>query len=213
MQVGRFRTITAVLPAREQERPRYEPISGKLHHYDRRIVAGPTPGETGQSQRVGTLRGAGVEVETRRVGQAFLVLVVVGLAVLVVILSLAGFRKNSQITRLQQHGVPVEVTVSSCLGLLGGSGSNPAGYACRGTFTIDGHRYADNIPGNVQRLPGTKVRAVTVRDDPGLLETAHTLADEHPSGTVYIVPTILLVVLALLLAAIALRRRHLRRED
>ncbi len=186
------------------------PIGGRSRRYDRPIVPGPTPGETGSSQRVGTLRGARVEVDTRRVGHIFLALVVVGLAVLVVVLYLAGFHKNSQIPRLQQHGVPGEVTVAGCLGRLGGSGSNPAGYACHGTFTLDGHRYSDNIPGNVQRLPGTKVRAVTVRDDPALLETAHTLSNEHASGTVFVVPTILLVALALLLAAIAYRRRHPR---
>jgi hypothetical protein len=137
---------------------------------------------------------------------------VVTLAVLVVVLFLAGFQKNSQISRLRAHGVPVEVSVSSCQGLLGGSGSNAAGYACRGTFTLDGRRYSDNIPGNVQRLPGSTVRAVTVRDDPALIDTATALAHEHPSGKVFILPTVLLVVLVVLLAAIASRRRHLRGE-
>lgn len=149
-------------------------------------------------------------MDTRRVGHVFLALVVVGLAVLVVVLSLAGFRKNSQITQLHMNGVQVEVTVSGCLGLLGGSGSNAAGYACKGTFTLDGHRYSENIPGNVQRPPGTKVRAVTVRDDPALIDTASALAHEHTSGNVFILPTILLIVLALLLAGLAVSRRHRR---
>jgi hypothetical protein len=134
----------------------------------------------------------------------------VALAVLVVVLYVAGFQKNAQITRLRRHGVPVEVTVSGCLGLMGGSGSNLAGYDCRGTFTIDGHRYNEAIPGNTFHRPGATLRAVTVPDDPALLSTVRALATEHPSQSVFILPTILLVVLAFGVGALDLRRRHVR---
>jgi hypothetical protein len=135
----------------------------------------------------------------------------VGLAVLVVILFLAGAHKNSQITELRQHGVPVEVRVSGCLGLLGGSGSNQAGYSCRGTFTLDGRSYNEVVPGNILHPPGTMLRAVTVRSDPHLLDTARALANEHSSPKVFILPAVLLAVFILLAVALVLVHRRRQR--
>jgi hypothetical protein len=134
----------------------------------------------------------------------------VALAVLVVVLFVAGADKNAQITRLRQHGVAVEVRVSSCVGLLGGSGSNAAGYACRGTYTVDGHRYREAIPGDTLHTAGTSIRGVTVRSDPELLSTPALLEHENPSWRVFILPGILLAVLALFAGALALKRRHVR---
>jgi hypothetical protein len=135
----------------------------------------------------------------------------VGLAVLVVILFLAGAHKNSQIAELRQHGVPVEVRVSGCLGLLGGSGSNQAGYSCRGTFTLDGRSYNEVVPGNILHPPGTMLRAVTVRSDPHLLDTARALANEHSSPKVFILPAVLLAVFILLAVALVLVHRRRQR--
>ncbi len=118
-----------------------------------------------------TLRGAGVDVDVRRVGRVAVGLCLVALAVVAAILFVVGAHKNAQITRLRQHGVPVTVTVTGCLGLLGGSGSNAAGYACKGRFVLDGHRYLESVPGNVLRPVGTKVRAVAAAGDPPLLST------------------------------------------
>ena len=96
---------------------------------------------------VSTLRGAGVNYDARRVGQVVGGLILVTLAALVVVFTVAGVHKNSQINRLHHDGVPVTVTVTSCLGLMGGSGSNAAGYSCTGSFTVDGHRYTESLPG------------------------------------------------------------------
>jgi hypothetical protein len=134
----------------------------------------------------------------------------VALAAAAVVLFAVGAHKNDQITRLRQNGVDLQVTVTTCLGLLGGSGSNGAGYACKGTFTLGGHRYDENIPGNILRPPGSKVRAVAVPGDPPLLSTAHDVAIQHASWTTFLVPTILLIVLVLLVGALLLRRRHRR---
>jgi hypothetical protein len=154
-----------------------------------------------------TLRGAGVDVNVRRAGRVVVALCFVALAVLAVVLFVAGVHKNDQINSLRTHGVPVTVTVSGCLGLLGGSGSNPAGYACRGTFTLGGHRYSEDIPGNVLRPPGTKVQAVAVPGNPPLLSTRHAVATERVSDSVFVLPAILLAVLVVLAGAVVLRRR------
>jgi hypothetical protein len=163
----------------------------------------------GPDQPVMTLRGAGVEVDGRRVALVAVGLCLVTLAVLAAVFFVAGARKNSQIAQLQQHGVPVVVTVLPCQGELGGSGSNPAGYACQGTFVLDGHRYNDSLPGNAIRIPGSKLRGVTVPGDPALLSTPGILATQHSSWKVFVLP-IVLVILVLLVGVLLLRRRHLR---
>src|ERR1700728_2043273 len=74
---------------------------------------------------VTTLRGASVgPVDTRRVGQVVIGLCLAILATLVIVLFLSGLHKNAQISSLRQHGVVVEVRVTKCVGLIGGSGSN-----------------------------------------------------------------------------------------
>jgi hypothetical protein len=151
-----------------------------------------------------------VDVNARLAGRVVVALCLVALAVVTVVLTVAGFHKNDQINRLRQHGVPVAVTVTGCLGLLGGSGSNAAGYACRGTFTLGGHRYNEAIPGNGLRPPGTKVSAVAVAGEPPLLATSHAVATQRASVGVFVVPAILLVILAVLVALVELRRRSTR---
>jgi len=155
-----------------------------------------------------TLRGAGVEVDGRLVVRILTGVVLVSLAALVVVLFVAGVEKNAQIGGLRRHGVVVEVTVTRCTGLLGGSGSNAAGYVCSGTFTLDGRRYHDVIPGNTIRDPGTHVRAVTIASAPGLLSTVSDVKTEHASWRVFVLPSALLVALGALVEALVLRRRH-----
>ena len=122
--------------------------------------------------------------------------------------------KNAQITRLRNQAVPVEVTVSGCIGLMGGSGSNVAGYACRGEFTLAGHRYREAIPGtrSLSRNenpsgrsaagPGTRVNT------PVLL-----LEPEQASEKVFLLPAVLLALLGVFVAALALKRENLRRAS
>ena len=136
-----------------------------------------------------------------------------GLAVAVAVLFAAGVDKNAQITDLHQRGVAVQITVTRCMGLLGGSGSNPVGYACTGTVLLDGHRYREAIPGDTLYPPGAKIRGVAVSGDPPLLSTAHAVATEHASSNVFVVPTILLVVLLFLVGTVAFRLRTARRAD
>jgi len=156
------------------------------------------------------LRGAGVDVDIRRVGQVVVGLCLVGVAVLGVIMLVAGFQKNAQINSLRTNGVPVQIRVTGCLGLLGGSGSNAAGYDCRGTFTLDGRTYTENLPGNTLLTPGTTLRGVSVPGDPALVSTPGAVAAEHPSWTVFAVPVILLVLLAVILGVLFVRRRRVR---
>ena len=134
-------------------------------------------------------------------------IVVATLAVLVVVFTVVGVNKNHQIDQLHDQGVAVNVTVTSCQGLLGGSGSNGAGYACRGTYGLDGHRYNEQLPGTALHAPGTVIRAIAVPGDPALVSPVSVVHAEHSSATVFILPAVLLVLLVAVIIVVLLRRR------
>jgi len=168
--------------------------------------AGPGPSQ----EPVSTLRGASVNYDARRVGRAVVGLCLVALLVLVVIFTVAGVHKNSQINRLHHDGVPVTVTVTSCLGLMGGSGSNAAGYSCTGTFAIDGKRYSESLPGTAFHNAHSTLAAIVVPSDPALVSPTSIANSEHAGLSVFLVPAILLVGLLLLVGLIALLQRRSR---
>jgi hypothetical protein len=149
-----------------------------------------------------------VEVDSRRVVRGLIGAGLVALAAVIVVLFAVAVHENTQITSLRRHGVPIEVTVSRCLGALSGSGSNAAGYSCRGTFVLDGRRHSGTIPGHALLAPGTTVRLVTVESDPGIIATIHEAESEHTSWERFIAPAVLLVLLATLVAAMAVRSRR-----
>lgn len=159
------------------------------------------------------LRGAGVDVDGRRVARILLGACLVALAVFVVVLFRSGAEHNAQVSELRHQGVVAEVTVTGCSGLMGGSGSNLAGYTCSGTLALDGHRYTVQLPGTAYHAAGTSVRVVAVPGDPSLVGTVGGVASSTTSTRVFLLPTILLVVLVATLAALWLRRRHVRAAD
>jgi hypothetical protein len=160
------------------------------------------------AQRVGQLRGAGVQVDGGRVRRVLLGIVLATLAVLVVVFTITGVHTNQQNDRLHNHGVPVTFTVAGCLGLLGGSGSNAAGYSCHGTYTLEGHHYREPLPGDSFHRPGSTVAAVAVPGDPALVSPASIVATEHSSASVFVLPAILAAFLALLVAVLLFVRHR-----
>jgi uncharacterized membrane protein len=169
----------------------------------------------GQLDRVGTLRGAGVGgVDTRRLGRILIGLIMATLAVLVVVFTVVGVHHNQQDDRIHHDGVPVTFSVSGCLGLLGGSGSNAAGYSCRGSYTLDGRTYRVRLPGNDFHRPGAQVPALAVPGDPTLVSPVALARTERSSAGVFLVPVILFVILVLLVALVLFdRQRHKKRGD
>jgi hypothetical protein len=151
-------------------------------------------------------------VDGRTVAKVVLGLIVATLAVLVIVFVVVGVDKNRQINELRGQAVPVTFTVTSCQGLLGGSGSNGAGYACRGTYRLDGHTYNEPLPGTAYFAPGASVHAVAVPSDPGLVSPVTIVESEHASSRVYVLPVILFAALLLIVGAFVLRRRARRRS-
>jgi hypothetical protein len=171
-----------------------------------------TPEETPSSRpRVGRLRGAGVDVDARLAGRIAIALVLVTLLVVAIVLFIAGGDKNTQISSLREHGVPVTVTVTGCVGLLGGSGSNFAGYACRGSYTLDGRQFNESIPGDALLANGAHIEGVAVPGDPGLLSTPSLVASQRASARVFILPAVLSLVFVAIVVLLFWRRRSRRR--
>jgi hypothetical protein len=163
------------------------------------------PSTAPPDQPVSKLRGAGAAVDGRAAGRVLLGALLVTLAVLVVVFTVVGVHKNAQIDELRTQGVPVTFTVDSCIGLLGGSGSNGAGYACTGSYELGGHRYHQPLPGNAPHEPGAAVPAVAVPSDPTLVSTAEIVRTDRTSARVYILPAVLCAVLVMLLALLVAR--------
>jgi hypothetical protein len=146
------------------------------------------------------LRGASVAVDVPRVGRVLAAAALAALAAVVAILFWAGARHNSRITALREEGVAVTATVSQCRGLMGGSGSNAAGYNCTGTFSLGGHRFDATLPDGALHARGSTVQLVTVPGDPTLVATSAAVRSERASDRVYVVPAVLLVLLVALSA-------------
>ena len=173
---------------------------------DRSAGAAPQSGSAPDAEaRVAPLRGATVQIDRRRLTRVLVAIVVAALAVLVVVFTVVGINKNHQIDQLHNQGVAVNVTITSCQGLLGGSGSNGAGYACRGTYGLDGRRYNEQLPGTALHAPGTVIHALAVPGDPALVSPVSVVNTEHSSGTVFILPAVLLVLLVAILIVVLLR--------
>lgn len=131
-------------------------------------------------------------------------------AVIIVVTFISATNDNARIDRLKSHGVSVVVTVTSCVGNIGGSGSNAAGYTCHGSYRVDGVRYEEIIGSKTTQSPaGTEVRAVADPNRPSTVELASAVARSTSSSAVYVVPSILALVFVVLALAL-LRRQHWR---
>ena len=164
-----------------------------------------------ESGRVGTLRGATVSFNPRRLVQIAVGLVLAALAVTAIVLTVAGIHSNDQINRLQTQGQPVTVTVTGCLGLLGGSGSNGAGYSCNGSYHMAGHVYREPLPGSTFYRPGTRVPSIAVPGDAALVSPVVIVNAQQASNGVFVAPIVLGVLLFAFIAVLVLRNRPRRR--
>jgi len=147
---------------------------------------------------VGTyVRGAaGVSVGSRRIVWVVAGLCIGVLALLVVVLTVSAIDQQSRANRLRQVGVPVEVTVTGCMGRASGTGITTTGYTCRGRFVLSGARHEAVIGGSsALRAPGDTLRVVADPLDPTAVATVQSVARPGSSWTAFIAPASLLVAL------------------
>jgi hypothetical protein len=155
------------------------------------------------------IRGAGgVRIDGRRVAGHILGFGVLILAVLTAVFIGIAVHHNSRATSLKEKGVPVAVTVTGCVGLASGTGITGTGFTCRGSYSLAGRHYNEQIGGTAKLFAvDQKISGVTVRDEPTVLYTASSAQTMHSTWTVYVTPAVLLVVLV---AAVVFRRRVTR---
>lgn len=150
------------------------------------------PGAMPTGESVTVLRG-GAPV---RVGRRIWFYAGVGALIIFVVVIVVSFvsaaHDNSRIERLKARGVSVTVTVTTCIGNLGGSGSNASSYTCSGSYHVAGTRYVETIGSmSFSASPGAHISAVA---DPSRLSTvviASAVAASRISAKVYIAPGLL----------------------
>jgi hypothetical protein len=155
--------------------------------------------------RVTSLRGAAAP----NIGRNFwlvagtLVLIVFAAVLVVSLLSVAN--DNARIDRMKTHGIAVTVTVTNCIGNIGGSGSNVSGYTCHGDYSVAGTDYHEVI-GSLTTVAasGAKVHGVVDPSHYSTVELASSVANSKSSSSGYIAPGALVLVLIGL--ALTLRR-------
>jgi hypothetical protein len=135
---------------------------------------------------VTSLRGA----DAVRIGRRFwlvagaLVLLIVATVLVVSFVSAAN--DNARVTRMKNHGIPVVVTVSDCIGNLGGSGSNASSYTCTGVYVARATTYHEVIGAMTAfDAPGAHVRAVADPSRPSTVELASAVASSKASNGAY----------------------------
>jgi hypothetical protein len=131
-------------------------------------------------------------------------------ALIIVVSFISATNDIARIERLKDHGVSVVVTVTSCVGNIGGSGSNAAGYTCRGSYRVHGVRYQEVI-GSKTTLSsaGTQLRGIADPARPSTIELASSVAKSSSSLSAYVVPSLL--TLFVVLGFALFRRRRSRR--
>jgi hypothetical protein len=148
----------------------------------------------------GYIRGSGGVVDTRRLFRVVVGSAIVVLAVLVVVLTIGAAHKNSRINGLRHRGVPVDVTVTHCFGILSGTGITVTTFQCSGSFDLAGHSYNGVIAGSdSNHAVGDVVKAIADPKHPTSISTASSLANAHSSSRPYIAPVVLVGVLVMLI--------------
>jgi hypothetical protein len=149
----------------------------------------------------GYIRGGDGVVDTRRLFRVLLGCVIVALAAFVVVLTVAAAHQNSRIHNLQHRGVPVDVTVTKCLGILSGTGVTVTSFQCSGSYVLAGRSYNAVIGGSsTNHVAGDVVKAIADPLHPTSMSTPGSLASSHSSWRAFIGAGILFLVLVALIA-------------
>ena len=123
---------------------------------------------------------------------------IVALAVLVAVLTIEAVHKNSRIDSLRHRGVPVDVTVTDCLGILSGTGVTVTYIPVqrvvrpRRPQLPRRHRAAPTSTINA----GDVVKAVADPKHPTSVSSASSLVNAHSSWRTYIAPAAVRAVAA-----------------
>ena len=168
------------------------------------------PQQPPQRDHIASLRGA----SAGSIGRTFwLGAAALGLAVFAAVLMVSmvsAFNDNARIERMKAHGIPVTVIVTTCNGNLGGSGSNGAGYTCRGAYRVGGTTFHEVI-GSMATFAasGTAVRAVADPSNHGTIALSSAVKTSKASPWAFVPPgalAVLVIILTWLFVRVVRRR-------
>jgi hypothetical protein len=163
--------------------------------------------EPSEEHIVSTLRGAAAQPIGRQFWNVTGILLIAALAIIVIISFVSAVNDIARINRLKFHGVPVVVTVTNCAGNIGGSGSNAAGYTCRGVYEIKGNTYHEIIGSKATlSTAGSEVRCVADPARPSTIELTSAVASTSTSAAPFVVPSLLALLLLTLVVTLFRRR-------
>jgi len=150
----------------------------------------------GGSDEVPVLRGAAPAAVRRGLWIYAGALCLAVFAAILVVSFLSISNDNARVSRMKAHGIPVSVTVTGCLGNIGGSGSTSAGYTCRGDYTIHGATYHELI-GSMTTFAaaGTTVPGVVDPSHHGTVVLSSFVRSASASPWRFVTPSILTIVL------------------
>jgi hypothetical protein len=158
--------------------------------------------------------GGGVQFNPRRMAAVIVALSIVVLLAVAAELALSASGRNGEVARLQQHGVPVTVTVTKCLGISSGVGMGIEFWQCSGSYSLAGRAYEEIIGGSRTRLAGGQTLAgVADPGHPGVVWSAASLSRQHVSESSYIAPAVLGGLAAAIVAGWAVIRSRRRRRS
>lgn len=160
------------------------------------------------------LRGADVPSVSQRWSKMLGAVVLVLLAAGVIVSYVTVVNDNARLSRLHSHGLVVNVRVQSCLGNLGGSGSNSASYTCRGSYVVGSTHYVEVING-LSHLVATGSPVVGVVDPANTHDVIlrSVLRGEQSSRSRFLTPVLLTLGWATLVLATRRRRRGAGRRS
>jgi hypothetical protein len=157
----------------------------------------------------GYIRGGAGVADTRWLFRVLVASAIVVLAVLLAVLTIQAADKNSRIDNLRHRGVPVDVTVTDCLGILSGTGITVTSFQCSGSFELAGRSYHAVIAGsNANHAAGDVVKAIADPKHPTSISSASSLVNAHSSWRAFIGPAVLFLLLVLLIAGAVWRSRR-----
>ena len=167
--------------------------------------------------RVRETRVASRGAEGRTIGRRFwlvagaLALVVFAVALVLSFVSVAN--ANARIDRLKAHGIPVVVTMGRCFGNLAGSGSNVAGFQCRGTYQLGHTTFHEPIGYKTTFSPyGSTVQGLVDPSYHNSVSLTSAIKRTKASTSRYVAPGILTIVfLALAFVFVRFARRSTSR--
>jgi hypothetical protein len=132
-------------------------------------------------------------------------------AAVLVVSFISATSDNARIERMKNHGIPVTVTVTNCTGNIGGSGSNAAGYTCRGDYSVDGTTFHELIGSmSIFSVSGSKVRGVVDPSHHSTVVLSSAIRTSVSSTRAYLRPgllTFLFVALSLTFLRVARRSK------